>query len=211
MNNRKERTKELVRKAKSLDPQDPETERLLWEVVLLNEGLARRATRLFSWPGDDEKEVFQIAMMGLRTAAIKYDPDRGSFSSVADWYMRTAIQRNLHTSKLQRKHLALDEPFNDSPKSARLIDLLATQGSSPEEDARNSLRSERVRKAVAKLPKHLQKVVELRYGFEDGELHTYNEVGKSLGSSGEWARKQEKEARDMLKETLTTLWKDDGD
>ena len=63
----------------------------------------------------------------------------------------------------------------------------------PAEEAVDSVRRLEVRRALAGLPEHERRVLELRFGF-DGEAQTLEAIGKELGVSRERVRQLESDA-----------------
>lgn len=88
---------------------------------------------------DDKTEVddlFQLAVLGLMKAVEKFEPNRGAkFSTVAIWYMRKSISRNMITLS---DHVSLDELVSDT-EDITLKDTLCDETAlTPEDKALNS-------------------------------------------------------------------------
>jgi RNA polymerase primary sigma factor len=80
---------------------------------------------------------------------------------------------------------SLDQPIGDH--DAGLGDLLADDAVGPPEQVDESVRHERVREALARLPERERHVVALRFGF-DGEERTLEAIAGELGLTRERVR-----------------------
>jgi RNA polymerase primary sigma factor len=96
---------------------------------------------------------------------------------------------------------SLDKPVRPGESdSATLGDLISDGNqnvhvsSAESNDARR-----RLEKALDTLPRREALVLRLRFGFDDGEAKTLEEVGKALGVTREWARQVEAKALKMLR------------
>jgi RNA polymerase primary sigma factor len=81
-----------------------------------------------------------------------------------------------------------------SDGDSELGDLFADETSlDPAEEAVDSLRRQRVQRAVAELPERQRRIIELRFGF-GGESASLETIGKELGLTRERVRQLESEA-----------------
>ncbi|MCS7263294.1 MAG: RNA polymerase sigma factor RpoD/SigA [Armatimonadetes bacterium] len=78
---------------------------------------------------------------------------------------------------------SLDEPV-DSEEKVTLLDAIEdTSILNPEEEMIQRTLREHIDKALNELPDNYRTVIKLRYGLEDGQTHTYEEIGRRLGLS----------------------------
>ncbi len=78
---------------------------------------------------------------------------------------------------------SLDEPV-DSEEKVTLLDAIEdTSMLSPEEEMIQRTLREHIDRALNELPENYRTVIKLRYGLEDGQTHTYEEIGRRLGLS----------------------------
>jgi RNA polymerase sigma factor (sigma-70 family) len=78
---------------------------------------------------------------------------------------------------------SLDEPV-DSEEKVTLLDAIEdTSTLNPEEEMIQRTLREHIDRALNELPENYRTVIKLRYGLEDGQTHTYEEIGKRLGLS----------------------------
>lgn len=78
---------------------------------------------------------------------------------------------------------SLDEPV-DSEEKVTLLDAIEdTSSLNPEEEMTQRALREHIDHALNELPENYRTVIKLRYGLEDGQSHTYEEIGRRLGLS----------------------------
>src|SRR5919109_325836 len=89
-----------------------------------------------------------------------------------------------------RASTSLDQPVGDQ-EDAVFGDFVAGDGPLPEDEVEVSLRSQALSAALASLPERERKVLELRYGLDDAEPKTLEEIGRRLGLTRERVRQIE--------------------
>lgn len=97
--------------------------------------------------------------------------------------------------------VSIDKPIGDDD-SATLIDMLESDGLSPEEIADAVQLRMAIEKALDKLPPREQAVLKMRFGFTDGKAHTLEEVGAAYGVTRERVRQIETKALRKLRNPL---------
>jgi len=75
---------------------------------------------------------------------------------------------------------------------------------SPEEMVELQLERERLLRLMSQLPGREERILKIRYGFQDGRMHTLAEVGALLGVSRERVRQVEKRALARLRKMMET-------
>jgi RNA polymerase primary sigma factor len=88
---------------------------------------------------------------------------------------------------------SLDQPVGDA-EDAVFGDFVAGDGPLPEEEVEVSLRNQALAHALAALPPRDREVIVLRYGLEDAEPKTLEEIGRRLGLTRERVRQIELES-----------------
>ena len=96
-----------------------------------------------------------------------------------------------------RASTSLDAPVGESD-DAVFGDFVAGEGPLPDEQVEDSLRSETLAGALRSLPDRHRAVVILRYGLDNAEPKTLEEIGRSLGITRERVRQIEVEALNRL-------------
>jgi RNA polymerase primary sigma factor len=93
-----------------------------------------------------------------------------------------------------RRPLSLDQPTREDEES-ELGDWIAdTQGPEPEEVTDSNLLSDKLRDVMDTLTPEEARVLRLRYGLQDGEIYTLNQIGQMLDLSRERIRQIERKA-----------------
>ena len=143
--------------------------------------------------GMTDEEIALCCQMGTAQAAIKYDPEKGAFSTILTSYLRHAVQKGIdqHNGCSQRTRrrvgevLSLDYDCTDDTLSA----LLPCKD--PEHDDRDDTKqaAELVERIIVSsdLGKRAWRAITLRHGI-GCEPHTLQEVGRALGVTRERAR-----------------------
>jgi len=96
-----------------------------------------------------------------------------------------------------RASASLDAPIGDA-EDAVLGDFVPGDGPLPDEQVEDSLRSQTLADALRALPDRHRAVVVLRYGLDDAEPKTLEEIGRRLGLTRERVRQIEVEALKRL-------------
>ncbi len=108
-----------------------------------------------------------------------------------------SLQQAWDVKAAARASTSLDAPLGDSD-DAVLGDLVASGGPLPDELVEDSLRSQLLAAALGSLPERHRMVVVLRYGLEDADPKTLEEIGRRLGLTRERVRQIEVEALKRL-------------
>jgi RNA polymerase primary sigma factor len=100
------------------------------------------------------------------------------------------IQQANEVLAAARASASLDQPVGDQ-EDATFGDFVAGDGPLPEDEVEVSLRSQALAQALASLPERERKVLELRYGLDESEPKTLEEIGRRLGLTRERVRQIE--------------------
>jgi RNA polymerase primary sigma factor len=92
---------------------------------------------------------------------------------------------------------SLDAPVGDE-EDAVLSDFVSGDGPLPDELVEDSLRSQTLADAVRSLPERHRSVIVLRYGLDDTDPRTLEQIGRHLGITRERVRQIEVEALNRL-------------
>jgi RNA polymerase primary sigma factor len=96
-----------------------------------------------------------------------------------------------------RASTSLDQPVGDT-EDAVFGDFVAGEGPLPDEEVEVSLRCQALADALGALAERERKVLVLRYGLQDAEPKTLEEIGRRLGLTRERVRQIETEALKRL-------------
>jgi RNA polymerase primary sigma factor len=107
------------------------------------------------------------------------------------------VQQAKEVRAAARASASLDAPVGDTD-DAVLGDFVAGEGPLPDELVEDSLRSQVLATALRALPERHRLVVVLRYGLDDADPKTLEEIGRRLGLTRERVRQIEVEALKRL-------------
>jgi len=107
------------------------------------------------------------------------------------------LQQAKEVKAAARASSSLDAPVGETD-DATLGDFVAGEGPLPDEQVEDSLRSQTLADALHSLPDRHRSVVILRYGLDDSEPKTLEEIGRRLGLTRERVRQIEVEALKRL-------------
>ncbi len=107
------------------------------------------------------------------------------------------LQQAIEVRAAARASTSLDAPVGESD-DATLSDFVSGSDPLPEELVEDSLRSQTLADALQSLPERHRSVVILRYGLDDAEPKTLEDIGRRLGLTRERVRQIEVEALTRL-------------
>ena len=103
--------------------------------------------------------------------------------------------------RVSQETVSLEQPMGEDDFS--LSDLLEDQGAVvPSEAAARAMLNEAVIEALGELSERERKVVRLRFGLDDGEMRTLEEVGKEFGVTRERIRQIESKTLAKLRHPM---------
>jgi RNA polymerase primary sigma factor len=159
--------------------------------------------------------------LGLIEAARRFDPSRNvKFITYAVWWVREAMMHLLSDQtrafsfppKLfgalhnAPEDISLNEPVGDGVgrdggerPGRELADLIAQEETRIDEEMIHQSDLDELASALAELDRKEQEVVRLRYGLDDDEEHTLQEIGDRLHLSRERVRQIESRAKEKLR------------
>jgi len=103
------------------------------------------------------------------------------------------VQQAYEVRAAARASASLDQPVGEQ-EDAVFGDFVPGDGPLPEDEVEISLRREALAHALASLPERDRKVIVLRYGLDDAEPKTLEEIGRRLGLTRERVRQIELES-----------------
>src|SRR6516162_1934604 len=103
--------------------------------------------------------------------------------------------------RVSQETVSLEQPMGEDDFS--LSDLIEDEGAvAPSEAAARAMLNEAVNQALAELSEREQKVVRLRFGLDDGQMRTLEEVGKEFGVTRERIRQIESKTLAKLRHPM---------
>jgi len=102
--------------------------------------------------------------------------------------------------KMTQETVSLEAPVGEEADSTLGDFLEDKQAITPEDSTATQLLREQVKQILKYLTPREQKILRMRFGLEDGETHTLEEVGKEFGVTRERVRQIEAKALEKLRE-----------
>jgi RNA polymerase primary sigma factor len=103
--------------------------------------------------------------------------------------------------KVSQETVSLEQPMGEDDFS--LSDLIEDEAAiAPSEAAARAMLNEAVNQALSELPERERRVVRLRFGLDDGEMRTLEEVGREFGVTRERIRQIESKTLAKLRHPM---------
>lgn len=114
--------------------------------------------------------------------------------------MNMPIEKIHHIQKISQDVVSLESPVGDDEEDSTLSEFVQDEKNlTPSEVASQALLRERIKDILIDLTPREQKILQLRFGLEDGVTHTLEEVGKEFGVTRERIRQIEAKALARIK------------
>jgi len=159
-------------------------------------------------------ELIHEGNLGLIEAARRFDPSRNvKFITYAVWWVRQAMMhaladqtraftfppKLLATLRHGAGDVSLSDPVGSDDSARELGDTFALDQTSVDDEMIHRNDVDELIEALGDLDGKEQEVVRLRFGFEDDEPKTLQEIGDRLHLSRERVRQIESRAKDKLR------------
>ncbi|MBE2195542.1 MAG: sigma-70 family RNA polymerase sigma factor [Anaerolinea sp.] len=113
--------------------------------------------------------------------------------------MQTTPDKINQLLEISRRPVSLEAP-TDEDEETEIGDFVEdTRSPSPSEATELEMLKHHLQTALTRLPEREAHILRLRYGLEDGEMHTLEEVGKAIGVTRERVRQLEAQALNRLR------------
>jgi len=121
--------------------------------------------------------------------------------------MEMPVEKIHYIQKISQDVVSLESPVGDSDDDSTLSEFIKDDKSlTPSQVASQTLLREKIKEILVDLSDREQKILQMRFGLEDGVTHTLEEVGKEFGVTRERIRQIEAKAlqriRGHLKSTM---------
>ena len=154
------------------------------------------------------EDLISIGAIGLIKAVNSFDPGkRIKLATYASKCIENEILMFLRRSSRTRTEVSFDQPLNVHWDGNELLlqDIHGTEPDLVYRDIEDQVDRAVLRKALGKLTRRERRIVELRYGLEDGVERTQKQVADCLGISQSYISRLEKRIiRRLRKEMLRT-------
>lgn len=114
--------------------------------------------------------------------------------------MNLPIEKVHHIQKISQDVVSLESPVGDDDEDSTLSEFIPDEKNlSPLQTASQTLLKEQIQEILIDLTPREQKILQMRFGLEDGVTHTLEEVGKEFGVTRERIRQIEAKALGRIK------------
>ncbi|NJL93211.1 MAG: sigma-70 family RNA polymerase sigma factor [Anaerolineae bacterium] len=113
--------------------------------------------------------------------------------------METTADKVMNLIEISWRPVSLDSPIDDESDSELGDFIEDTSSPAPDEMTTANLLREQVELVLERLPPREAEILKMRYGLDDGETHTLEEVGKKIGVTRERVRQLEAQALNRLR------------
>ncbi|MHB1041520.1 MAG: RNA polymerase sporulation sigma factor SigK [Eubacteriales bacterium] len=163
--------------------------------------LVAHIVKKFDGTGEDSDDLISIGTIGLIKAINTFNPGKGTrLATYAARCIENEILMHLRFMKKMRAEVSLYDPIgvDKEGNEIALIDILGTHPEVVAEIVEKNSEQKRLREKVQGLSRREKKVLELRFGIEDGTRRTQREIARSLGISRSYVSRIEKRALSKL-------------
>ena len=123
-------------------------------------------------------------------------------------HLETEPEKIVELMEISRRPVSLDEPTNEE-EDAEIGDFIEDSSTPPpSEVVAEQLLREQITEQLNRLPPREAEILRLRYGLEDGRVHTLEEVGQKMGITRERVRQLEAQALNRLRHSSALMLRD---
>ncbi len=141
----------------------------------------------------------QLNKLRRMTLELQQDLGRDPLPEELAERMDTTPDKILNLIEISWRPVSLDSPIDDESDSELGDFIEDTSSPAPDEMTTANLLREQVEEVLSRLPHREADILRMRYGLEDGETHTLEEVGKKIGVTRERVRQLEAQALNRLR------------
>ena len=123
------------------------------------------------------------------------DPSVDELAEILD----VPIKKVEHMIQVARRPFSLQMPIGEEEDDMLGDFIEDPDAPAPDESAVQNLLREHLHEALDQLPPREARILQLRYGLIDGQIHTLNEVGQKMGVTRERVRQIEAQALRRLR------------
>jgi RNA polymerase sporulation-specific sigma factor len=177
---------------------DEEAKKILIEH---NMRLVAHIVKKYDNTGVNAEDLISIGSIGLIKAIETFDINKNArLTTYAARCIENEILMHLRKTKRSKEEKSLYEPIGADKEGNEitLIDILGTAINQINDQVELTLESEKLYQKLKELDQREQKVLEMRYGLEDGKKRTQKQIANKLGISRSYVSRIEKKAVENL-------------
>ena len=115
--------------------------------------------------------------------------------------MGIPVEKIHHIQKISQEVVSLEAPVGEDDDESSLSEFIEDIHSlTPSQIASHALLKERIKEILIDLTPREQKILQMRFGLEDGVTHTLEEVGKEFSVTRERIRQIEAKALSRIRQ-----------
>ena len=115
--------------------------------------------------------------------------------------MGLPVEKVRHIQKISQEVISLEAPVGEDDDESSLSEFIEdVQSLTPSQKASHGLLKERIKEIMIDLQPREQKILQMRFGLEDGITHTLEEVGKEFAVTRERIRQIEAKALTRIRQ-----------
>lgn len=164
--------------------------------------------RKFENTGVNIEDLISIGTIGLIKAVNTFNPDKNiKLATYASKCIENEILMYLRRNNKVKAEISFDEPLNVDWDGNELLlsDILGTESDTISKCLEEEVDRELLNEAINKLSGREKKIVELRYGLNNGKEKTQKEVADMLGISQSYISRLEKRIIKRLKTEINRM------
>ncbi len=118
--------------------------------------------------------------------------------------MNIEVDKVLHIMQIKQKTVSLETPVGEDERDSILAEFIRDEKTPPPSlKAAQNLLKERLKEISDKLTSRERKILSMRFGLEDGVIHTLEEVGKEFNVTRERIRQIQAKALEKIRKLQT--------
>jgi len=151
------------------------------------------------------EDLISIGTIGLMKAINTFNKDKNiKLATYASRCIENEILMFLRRSNRIKSEISIDEPLNQDGDGNELLlsDILGTESDVTSRGIEDEVDKKLLRASIERLSKREKNIMELRFGFENGEEKTQKEVADLLGISQSYISRLEKKIMNKMKKEI---------
>ncbi|WP_083189762.1 sigma-70 family RNA polymerase sigma factor [Orenia metallireducens] len=155
---------------------------------------------------EDNEDLISIGTIGLIKAIDSFNPNKNTrLATYSARCIKNEILMHLRKTKKLNNEKLMHEPIGSDKEGneIKLIDILGTAVDVVSEKVELAMKEETLYEKLKELDSRERKVLELRYGLQDGQEKTQREIANRLNISRSYVSRIEKKAVNKLYKKFT--------